>query len=146
MVPILLSSCCTRATRFTASSAEPVPSTLAGSIDQIYQDPHQPQTRLFLHYADLADACLFLLDHYEDPQIINVGTGEDLTIGELAQRIARIAGFSGRIAFDPSKPDGIPRKLLDVSKIHALSWRAKTPLEEGILRTYRWFRENFPDR
>ena len=98
--------------------------------------------REFLFVDDLAEACLFLLDQYEDPQIINIGTGKDQTIGELAQQIARIVGFSGRIAFDPTKPDGTPRKLLDVSRIRTLGWRAKTSLEEGIVRTYRWFLEN----
>ena len=99
--------------------------------------------REFLFVDDLAEACLFLLDHYEDPQIINVGTGEEQTIRELAETVARIVGFSGRIAFDPSKPDGTPRKLLDVSRIQALGWKATTPLEEGIARAYRWFLENF---
>ena len=100
--------------------------------------------REFLFVADLAEVCLFLLDRYEDPQIINVGTGGDQAIRELAQRIARIVGFFGRIAFDPTQPDGTPRKLLDVSRIQALGWQAKTPLEEGIERTYRWFLENHP--
>jgi GDP-L-fucose synthase len=102
--------------------------------------------REFLFVDDLAEACLFLLDHYEESRIINIGTGEDLTIRELAEKVAHVVGFEGRIAFDPSQPDGTPRKLLDVSRIQALGWQAKTPLEEGIVRTYRWFRENFSDR
>ncbi|MEI6310004.1 MAG: GDP-L-fucose synthase, partial [bacterium] len=100
--------------------------------------------REFLFVDDLAEACLFLLDTYEDPRIINVGTGEEQTIRELAEMVARIVGFSGRIAFDPFKPDGTPRKLLDVSRIQALGWKATTSLEEGIARSYRWFRENRP--
>lgn len=100
--------------------------------------------REFLFVDDLAEACLFLLDTYEDPQIINVGTGEEQTIRELAETVARIVGFEGRIAFDPSKPDGTPRKLLDVSRIQALGWQATTSLEEGIARSYRWFLENYP--
>ncbi|MEI9479963.1 MAG: GDP-L-fucose synthase [Deltaproteobacteria bacterium] len=101
--------------------------------------------REFLFVDDLAESCLFLLDHYEDLQIINVGTGEDQTIRELAEKVARIVGFSGRITFDPSQPDGTPRKLLDVSRIQALGWKAKTPLEEGIKRSYGWYLENYPD-
>jgi len=100
--------------------------------------------REFLFVDDLAEACLFLLDNYEDSQFINIGTGEGLTIRELAEIVARIVGFEGRLAFDPSKPDGTPRKLLDVSRIQALGWKAKTPLEEGIKRAYRWFLENHP--
>ncbi|MEI6310437.1 MAG: GDP-L-fucose synthase [bacterium] len=100
--------------------------------------------REFLFVDDLAEACLFLLDTYEDPRIINVGTGEEQTIRELAEMVARIVGFKGRIAFDPSKPDGTPRKLLDVSRIQALGWKAKTPLQEGIAKSYGWFLENTP--
>jgi GDP-L-fucose synthase len=98
--------------------------------------------REFLFVDNLAEACLFLLDHYEDPQIINIGTGEEQTILELTETVARIVDFGGRIAFDPSQPDGTPRKLLDVLRIHALGWRAKIPLEEGIVQSYRWFLEN----
>jgi GDP-L-fucose synthase len=118
---------------------------ISGAVEVVLWGTGSPR-REFLFVDDLAEACLFLLDHYEDTQIINVGTGEDLTIGELAEKVARIVDFEGRIAFDPSKPDGTPRKLLDVSRIQALGWQAKTSLEEGILRTYRWFRENFSDR
>jgi len=101
--------------------------------------------REFLLVDDLAEACLFLLDYYEDPQIINIGAGKDITIHELAEKTACIVGFSGRITFDPTKPDGTPRKLLDVSRIQALGWKPKTGLEEGIRRTYLWFLENFPN-
>lgn len=88
--------------------------------------------REFLHVDDLADACLFLMNEYNDPEIINVGTGTDLTIKELAQLIGRSMGYLGDLTFDISKPDGTPRKLLDVTKINHLGWRAKIRLEEGI--------------
>lgn len=98
--------------------------------------------REFLHVDDLADALVFLMDHYESPELINVGTGEDMTIAYLAALVARIVGFTGKFVLDPSKPDGTPRKLLDVSRIHALGWRARIPLEEGIRDTYDWFIRN----
>jgi len=98
--------------------------------------------REFLHVDDLADALVFLMDHYESPELINVGTGEDMTIAYLAALVARIVGFTGKLVLDPSKPDGTPRKLLDVSRIHALGWRARIPLEEGIRNTYDWFIRN----
>jgi GDP-L-fucose synthase len=97
--------------------------------------------REFLHVDDLADACVFLLRNYDEEQIINVGVGSDQTILELAQTIARVVGYEGEIQTDPSKPDGTPRKLLDVSRLHALGWQAKIGLEEGIASTYRWFVE-----
>jgi GDP-L-fucose synthase len=95
--------------------------------------------REFLHVDDLADAAVFLMRNYDSGEIVNVGTGQDLTIAELAQAIARITGFHGRLVFDSSKPDGTPRKLLDVSRLEALGWKARIPLEEGIAGTYRWF-------
>jgi GDP-L-fucose synthase len=98
--------------------------------------------REFLHVDDLADACVFLMRQYESADLINVGVGEDLSIGELAQMVAKVVGFGGRIELDPSKPDGTPRKLLDVSKLHALGWRARIPLEEGVRATYAWFIRN----
>ena len=91
---------------------------------------------------DLADACLFLMEHYQESDIINVGVGRDLTIRELAEMMARVTGFKGRLSFDPSQPDGTPRKLLDVSRLTALGWQAKVPLEEGLRRTYQWFRRS----
>jgi GDP-L-fucose synthase len=96
--------------------------------------------REFLHVDDLAEAAVFLMLHYESPEILNVGTGEDLTIRELAEIIARVTGFQGRLVFDDSKPDGTPRKVLDVSRIHALGWKARIPLEQGIASTYKWYR------
>jgi GDP-L-fucose synthase len=94
--------------------------------------------REFLYVDDLAAACIFLMQNYDDSEIINVGTGEDLSIGELAHLIQKITGYSGRITYDTSKPDGTPRKLLDVSRLHALGWQAQTPLSLGIQKTYDW--------
>jgi GDP-L-fucose synthase len=98
--------------------------------------------REFLHVDDLAEACLFLLQKYDSPDIVNVGRGEDISIRELAELICEIVGFKGELAWDPTKPDGTPRKLLDVSKIHALGWRHRIGLRDGIARTYQWFLEN----
>ncbi len=95
--------------------------------------------REFLYVDDLADALCFLMEHYDSPEIINVGWGEDVTIAELARLIADVVGFSGEVVFDRSKPDGTPRKLLDVGKIAALGWRARTRLREGIRITYDWY-------
>ncbi|MEW6251757.1 MAG: GDP-L-fucose synthase [Planctomycetota bacterium] len=95
--------------------------------------------REFLHADDLADAAVFLMRRYDEPRIINVGTGTDLTIRELAELIARIVGFRGTIRFDASRPDGTPRKLLDVSRITALGWRPRIGLADGICRTYERF-------
>jgi len=98
--------------------------------------------REFLYVDDLADALLFLMERYDSPEIINVGCGEDVTIAELARLIADIVGFRGALVFDRSKPDGTPRKLLDVSKTRALGWQAKTPLADGIRATYDWYLAN----
>jgi GDP-L-fucose synthase len=95
--------------------------------------------REFLHVDDLADAAVFLMLHYEEPDIVNVGVGTDVSIRELAQLICRVTGFEGRLIFDTTKPDGTPQKLLDVSKLTSLGWRARIGLEEGIADTYRWF-------
>ncbi|MDQ2711840.1 MAG: GDP-L-fucose synthase [Acidobacteriota bacterium] len=95
--------------------------------------------REFLHVDDLASAAVFLMEKYDDPAIVNVGVGEDVTIAELAQIVARTAGFSGKLVFDTSKPDGTPRKLLDVSRLKALGWESSIPLEGGIRSTYQWF-------
>ena len=98
--------------------------------------------REFLHVDDLASACLFLLEKYDSPEIINVGYGEDISVRELAELICDIVGFNGQLAWDATKPDGTPRKLLDVSKINALGWRHRIGLREGIKRTYEWFLEH----
>ena len=93
----------------------------------------------FLHVDDLADACLFLMESYEESEIINIGTGKEIRIAELAQMIGDIVGFEGAIRFDPSKPDGTPRKLLDVGRLASLGWRSKIGLRDGIRQTYEWY-------
>ncbi len=98
--------------------------------------------REFLHVDDLADACLFLMRHYDDAEHINVGTGEDLTIRELAEMVRDIVHPEATLVFDATKPDGTPQKLLDVSRLHALGWRHRIGLREGIESSYRWFLEN----
>lgn len=98
--------------------------------------------REFLFVDDMADACVFLMEHYNDSEIINIGVGEDVTIAGLATIIKEEVGFEGEIVYDTSKPDGTPRKLLDVSRLHSLGWRAKTSLREGIRKTVEWYKEN----
>lgn len=95
--------------------------------------------REFLHSDDLADACLFLLQNFSAPGPINVGTGEDLSIKDLALLIKEVVGFEGELRFDASKPDGTPRKLMDVSKLKEVGWSAKIGLREGVSETYAWF-------
>lgn len=98
--------------------------------------------REFLHADDMADACLHLLEHYDGPGQVNVGTGSDVTIGEIAETIARVTGFTGATEWDTSKPDGTPQKLLDVSTLTAAGWTASIPLEEGMERTVAWYRDH----
>jgi GDP-L-fucose synthase len=98
--------------------------------------------REFLYVDDLADACLFLMQNYEDEGLINVGWGRDVTILELAKAIQLKVGFSGALRFDESKPDGTPRKLLDVTKLSALGWQAKIDLDQGLEKTLLWYRDN----
>jgi GDP-L-fucose synthase len=98
--------------------------------------------REFLHVDDLADAVVYLLNNYDDESIVNVGWGEDVTIRDLAELVMAASGYQGRLVFDPSKPDGTPRKLLDTTRLTALGWRPKIPLEAGIESTYAWFREH----
>lgn len=95
--------------------------------------------REFLHVDDLASACHHLMQTYDEPNIINIGTGEDVTIKELAETIRDVAGYTGSIEWDTAKPDGTPRKLLDVSKLHALDWKHQINLETGIEETYDWY-------
>jgi GDP-L-fucose synthase len=95
--------------------------------------------REFLHVDDLADACLFLLERYNSPEIINIGCGEDVTIRELAETVCEVLGFKGKLTFDTSKPDGTPRKLLDMSRLFSLGWRPTIPLRDGIRDAYQWF-------
>ena len=98
--------------------------------------------REFLHVDDLARACLAVMERHEGEQILNVGTGEDLSLKDLAELVARATGYEGRILWDPSKPDGTPRKVLDVGRIRALGWEPRIGLEEGIRDTLRWYRES----
>ncbi len=98
--------------------------------------------REFLHVDDLADACIFLMNNYSDSEIINIGSGEDISIKELADIIKNIVGFTGEIVWDSSKPDGTPRKLLNVNKINNLGWRHKIELLDGIKSTYDWYKKN----
>lgn len=95
--------------------------------------------REFLFADDLADACLFLMENYDQPELINIGVGEDISIRELAEMLCDVIGFKGKLEFDTSKPDGTPRKLVDVSRLTALGWRAQTPLRAGLEETYRWY-------
>ena len=95
--------------------------------------------REFLAADDLADACVFVMKHYSGDGFLNIGTGEDIAIADFARLVAEVVGYDGRIAFDPSRPDGAPRKLLDVSRLAALGWRAKTPLREGLKAAYADF-------
>jgi len=98
--------------------------------------------REFLHVDDMAAASVFLMQHYDSPEIINVGCGTDIAIGEVAKLIGDIVGYSGTIKYDSSKPDGTPRKLLDTSKIESLGWKAEISLKDGLTSTYQWFLQN----
>lgn len=101
--------------------------------------------REFLYVDDMADACVFLLENYNGEQHINIGTGEEISIKDLAILMKKIIGYEGDLFFDSSKPDGVPRKVADVSKLHALGWVHKTNLENGISKVYEWFLENAND-
>jgi GDP-L-fucose synthase len=98
--------------------------------------------REFLHVDDLASACLLLLEKYDSPEILNIGCGEDISIRELAKLICDIVGFDGELAWDTTKPDGTPRKLLDITKLRNLGWQPTIPLRDGIAKTYDWFLNN----
>jgi GDP-L-fucose synthase len=111
---------------------------MAGDNEVVIWGTGQPR-REFLHVDDLADACVFLLEHYGGPEHINVGSGEDVSILELAEMVRAIVHPSARLAFDATKPDGMPRKLLDVGRLHGLGWRHRIELLEGIRSTYGWF-------
>jgi GDP-L-fucose synthase len=110
----------------------------SGAAEMIIWGSGTPR-REFLHVDDAADALMHLMTHYSGEEHVNVGYGSDLTILELATLIARVIGFTGRIAADPSKPDGTPRKLLDTNRLRSLGWQPKIRLEEGLATTYRWF-------
>jgi GDP-L-fucose synthase len=98
--------------------------------------------REFLHVDDLADALVFLMKHYSGEMHLNVGTGSDISIRELAELVGKVAGWQGEFRFDTSKPDGMPRKVMDVSRLRALGWSARTPLEEGFRKAYDWYAAN----
>jgi len=98
--------------------------------------------REFLHVDDCAAACLFLMQHYDGEEIVNIGVGEDLSISELAELIKEVVGYAGNIVYDTGKPDGTPRKLVDVTRINSLGWRAGITLEAGVRTTYEWFLEH----
>lgn len=98
--------------------------------------------REFLHVDDLADAAVFLMNTYDSPEIVNVGVGEDVSIAELAEIVREVVGFAGKIVYDASKPDGTPRKLLDVSRVQGLGWKARIGLREGVEGTYAWYRQS----
>ena len=102
--------------------------------------------REFLHVDDLAAACLLLLEKYDSPEIINIGYGEDVTIRELAELVCEVVGFDGELVWDKTKPDGTPRKLLDVTRIRALGWQPTIPLRKGIEQTHEWFLANWPQK
>jgi GDP-L-fucose synthase len=114
---------------------------ISGADELVVWGSGQPR-REFLHVDDLADACVFLLEEYGSSEIINVGCGEDISIRDLATVICDVVGFEGKLTFDSSKPDGTPRKLLDISKLKALGWQPKIALREGLERTYEWFLQN----
>jgi GDP-L-fucose synthase len=99
--------------------------------------------REFLHTDDLADACLLLLEKYDSSEIINIGSGDDLSIRELAQTMKKVVGYEGEIVWDGTKPDGTPRKLLDVAKIRALGWKHSIELEDGLRATYEWYKQQY---
>ena len=113
---------------------------VSGARELVVWGTGQPR-REFLHVDDMAAACLFLLRNYDSPEIVNVGCGEDVTIRELAELVCDVVGFDGELTFDASKPDGTPRKLLDVSRLTALGWRPTISLRDGIASTYEWFLE-----
>ena len=100
----------------------------------------------FLHVDDLTDACIFLMHNYSSPDIINVGWGKDISIAELAGLVKDIVGFTGKIEFDASKPDGTPRKLLDTTRTKILGWQPSIKLQDGVASTYEWFRSNCTKR
>ena len=100
--------------------------------------------REFLFADDMADGLVFLMKNYSGEEHVNVGTGKDMTVLELAQTIAKVAGWQGRFSFDASKPDGTPRKVMDVSRLAAMGWTAKTPLDSAMRAAYRWYVENGP--
>jgi GDP-L-fucose synthase len=102
--------------------------------------------REFLHVDDMARACLFLMERYDGKEIVNIGCGEDVTIAEVAGLIRDVVGFEGELVFDATKPDGAPRKLLDVSRLKALGWAQRVQLRDGLASTYEWYLTHAMDR
>ncbi|MFL6601388.1 MAG: GDP-L-fucose synthase family protein [Steroidobacteraceae bacterium] len=132
---------------FELTSSHVLPALLRKFHEAVQQDAGTVQVwgtgaprREFLHVDDLADACVFLMQKYDAAGWINVGTGNDLTIADLARTIARVVGFKGSIRFDSSKPDGTPRKLLDISRLSALGWQPRIDLDRGLRSTYEWYK------
>ncbi|NTW45579.1 MAG: GDP-L-fucose synthase [Candidatus Moranbacteria bacterium] len=111
---------------------------LSGASEVVMWGTGSPK-REFLHVDDLADACIFLMNTYDESEIVNIGTGEDVTIRQLVELIRDIVGFKGQVVNDTTKPDGTPRKLLDVSYLHSLGWKHSVTLKEGIQKTYEWY-------
>ncbi|MBC8166179.1 MAG: GDP-L-fucose synthase [Bryobacteraceae bacterium] len=131
---------------FNLDSSHVIPSLLRKFHDAVIADKPETEVwgtgnprREFMHVDDLASAALFAMSHYDQPEIINAGTGQDISIRELTTLIAEITGFRGNIRFDTSKPDGIPRKLLDISRLSSLGWKSSINLRDGLARTYQWF-------
>ncbi|MDH5560455.1 MAG: GDP-L-fucose synthase [Deltaproteobacteria bacterium] len=114
---------------------------LEGKPEVIVWGTGKPK-REFLHVEDMADACVFLMEKMDCQDLINIGSGKDITIKDLSILIGEVTGFKGKIVFDTTKPDGTPQKLLDVSKINLLGWKAKIGLKEGIERTYKWYQDS----
>ncbi|RJQ76322.1 MAG: GDP-L-fucose synthase [Desulfobacteraceae bacterium] len=116
-----------------------IKSALSQPVPQVILWGSGTPKREFLHVDDMADACIYLMQHYNHTDLVNIGTGQDLTIKELAELVARIVGFTGEIVFDSSKPDGTPRKLLDVSRLRQTGWSPSISLEQGIRDVYQWY-------
>jgi GDP-L-fucose synthase len=114
---------------------------LAGALEVVVWGSGRP-TREFLHVDDMAEASLLVMDRFDGSEIINIGSGEDVSIAELAEAIRRVVGYEGRLTFDTSKPDGMPRRVLDVTRLRALGWSPRISLEEGLRSTYEWFAGN----
>ena len=145
--PLCQQICTAQGDNFDLNASHVLPALIRKFIDA--QEQKKPEVvvwgsgtpkREFLYVDDLADAAIWAMHHYEGNEWINVGTGEDLSIAEAAYLIAEIVGYKGKIVFDTSKPDGTPRKLLDVSKINQLGWKATTSLRKGILKSIEWYK------